>query len=122
VIYWQILELWKRNVKSSVLALPEDYPYRLETLRHLVQLQLHLEMRQNKTKDLEEIIMNLSPIYDEWHAKTIAEGEKVGEKRGDLKARLEIVRQLLGENMPVERISALTRVSIDQIQKLQAEN
>ncbi len=38
-------------------------------------LQVNLQMRQNRSNDLREVIMNLAPAYEQWYAKTIAEGE-----------------------------------------------
>jgi hypothetical protein len=32
-------------------------------------------MRQNKTKHIREVIMNLMPVYEKWEAEKIAEGE-----------------------------------------------
>ncbi len=70
----------KTEAVKELLALPEDYPYREETQRHLSRLQVNLEMRQNKNADLREVIMNLAPAYDEWYAKTIEEGKQKGKQ------------------------------------------
>lgn len=49
---------------NELTALPLDHPCRGETLHHISRLQINLKLRQNKTKDLQEIIMNLAPAYD----------------------------------------------------------
>jgi predicted transposase/invertase (TIGR01784 family) len=111
---------------QEVLALPEDYPYRLETLRHLTQLRLYLEMRQNKSRDLKEVIMNISAAYEEWETKTIAKGVELGKKRGvklgDTAARLEIAQQLLANSMPIEKVANLTKLSLEQIQAIATQS
>jgi hypothetical protein len=70
------------NAVKELLALPQDYTYRRSTLRHLAILQVSLEIRQNKSRDLQEVMMNLMPAYEQWEAEKIAEGEKRGRKLG----------------------------------------
>lgn len=106
---------------NELLALPETHRYRLETLRHLAVLQVNLQMRQNKTKDLREVIMNLAPAYEQWYAKTIAEGEQRGEARGEQVRSTEIARRMLSKNMPLQEIAELTELTIEQLKMLQAE-
>jgi len=33
-------------------------------------LQANLKIRQNKTKDIREVMMNLAPAYDKWLEET----------------------------------------------------
>ncbi len=105
------------NAVNELLALPEAYRYRLETLRHLAVLQVNLQMRQNKTKDLREVIMNLAPAYEQWYAKTIAEGEQ----RGELVRSTQIAQRMLSKNIPLSEIAELTELTIEQLQRLQSE-
>jgi hypothetical protein len=107
------------NAVKELLSLPKDYAYRLETLRHLAILQVSLKMRQNKGKDLQEVMMNLMPAYEKWEAEKIAEGEKRGEKSGEANRSLEIARRMLVKNMPIAEIMELTDLTIEQIQELQ---
>jgi predicted transposase YdaD len=108
-----------------LLALSETHRYRLETLRHLAVLQVNLQMRQNKTKDLREVIMNLAPAYEQWYAKTIAEGEQRGEARGEARGEFvrstQIARRMLSRNIPLTEIAELTELTIEQLQILQSE-
>jgi hypothetical protein len=78
-------------------------------VRHLSALQVNLKMRQNRGKDLREVIMNLAPAYEQWYANTIAEGEQIGitkgeqigitkgEKIGITKSKQETARRMLSK-------------------------
>jgi hypothetical protein len=122
------------NAVKELLALPEDYPYREETQRHLSMLQVNLKMRQNKSRDLREVIMNLAPAYEEWYAKTIEEGKQKGEQLGIVKGKqigitegkqvqsIQTARRMLSKNMSLEEIAELTDLSLARIQALQAES
>jgi hypothetical protein len=120
----------QRAAIKELLALRDDYPYRRETVRHLSMLQVNLQMRQNRSKDLREVIMNLAPAYEQWYAKTIAEGEQLGITKGkqigitegEQVRGIKIARRMLRKNMPIEEIAELTELSIVQLQALQAEN
>ena len=52
-------ELQKEAI-DTLFGLPKDHPYRTQTLEHLSILQINLKARQNKTKDIKEVIMGLS--------------------------------------------------------------
>jgi hypothetical protein len=114
------------NAVKELLALPEDYPYREETQRHLSMLQVNLKMRQNKDRDLREVIMNLAPAYEEWYAKTIEEGKQKGKLLGITEGKqvqsIQTARRMLGRNMSLEEIAELTDLPLARIQALQAEN
>jgi hypothetical protein len=129
-----IATLWIRLLaKGSVQAkavqelvdLPDAHPYRRETMRHLAALQVNLKIRQNRTKDQQEVMMNLAPAYEKWYAETVAESEKRGEQRGEQRGQqtkaMEIARRMINKNMPLEEIAELTGFSIAQLQTLQAE-
>jgi predicted transposase/invertase (TIGR01784 family) len=91
-------------------------------------------MRQNKTRDLREVIMNLAPAYEQWYAKTKQEGKQEGELLGMIKGKqlgitegkqaqsIQTARRMLGRNMPLEEIAELTDLPLDRIQALQAES
>ncbi len=42
---------------KELAAFPPDHPYLQETLEHISSLQINLKLRQNKTKDIKEVIM-----------------------------------------------------------------
>jgi hypothetical protein len=126
------------NAVRELSALPEDYAYRRSTLRHLAILQVSLAMRQNKSRDLQEVMMNLMPAYEQWEAEKLAEGEERGEKRGrklgkeegkkegkkeglklgEERKGMEIALRMLERDIPIAEIADLTGLSIAQIQSL----
>jgi hypothetical protein len=112
----------QRAAIKELLALDDDYPYRRETVCHLSKLQVNLQMRQNRSKDLREVIMNLAPAYEQWYAKTIEQGKQEGKQEGITEGKQQTARRMLGRNMPLEEISDLTDLTIAQLQALQAEN
>jgi hypothetical protein len=66
----------------EILALRADHPYRQQTIEHLARLQMTLQARQNESRLFREVAMNLSPVYDEWREKTLAEGREQGISQG----------------------------------------
>jgi predicted transposase/invertase (TIGR01784 family) len=106
------------------LALPLDHPYRGETLRHISRLQINLKLRHNKTKDLREVIMNLSPAYDKWLEETLTQGRKEGLKEGLKESREEtgmtIAARMLQINLPIETIVQVTGLSVEMVQSLRS--
>jgi hypothetical protein len=122
------------NAVKELLALDDDYPYKQETQRHLSALQVNLKMRQNKTRDLREVIMNLAPAYEQWYTKTkqegitegkqigITEGKQIGITEGKQAQSIQTARRMLSRNMSLEEIAELTDLPIDRIQALQAES
>jgi predicted transposase YdaD len=71
-------------------------------------------MRQNKTKDIREVIMNLMPVYEKWEAEKIAQGEQ---SKG-----ITIARRMLTRGIPIAEIAELTELTMLQIQAIQAED
>jgi hypothetical protein len=120
----------QRAAIEELISLEEDYPYQRETLRHLSMLQVNLKMRQNNSKDLREVMMNLAPAYEQWYKKTIAEGKQIGITEGKQigitegkqAQSIQTARRMLSKNMPLEEIAELTDLPLTQIQSLQAEN
>jgi hypothetical protein len=114
---------------AELIALPPDHPYRQDTLKHISILQVNLEVRQNKTKQLKETIMNLSPAYEEWHRKTIAEGAALAQKtfeqtrkaiiaEGEQKARRSLAQKMLQEGASIEFVVKVTGFSPAEIAAL----
>jgi predicted transposase YdaD len=65
-----------------------------------------LKSRQNKTKEVKEVMMNLAPAYEQWLQQT----------RED--TQLEIARRMLRKNMPLAEIAELTGLAIATLQSL----
>jgi hypothetical protein len=121
--------LGKGSVQAQAIkeltALPPDHPYLQETLEHISSLQISLKLRQNKTKDIKEVIMNLSPAYEKWKEETLAEGEARGEARGEVrgsrKALVSVARTMLREGVAIAFIAKITGFSIAEIEQLVLE-
>jgi hypothetical protein len=86
--------------------LPLDHPYRGTTLHHISRLQVNLKLRQNKSKEIREIIMNLAPAYDAWLEEVKTEEQ------------ITIARRMLQRNVPIEDIASDTGLSIEFLQTL----
>ena len=54
--------------------------------------------------------------------KNAEEAEERGKVEGKHERNIEIVRNLLNINMPVEQIALVTSLSVEEIQKLMSEN
>jgi hypothetical protein len=105
--------------------------YNYGALDPVVRLKYQGNLDNRKTRDLREVVMNLTPAYEKWEAEKIAEGEKRGERRGERRGKklgeklgetnrsLQIASRLLEKQMPIAEIAELTELTIEQIQKLQ---
>jgi hypothetical protein len=93
--------------------LPKDHPYRQETLKHISILQINLKLRQNKTNNIKEVIMNLSPAYEKWHEETLAEGSK--------QTLVSVAKTMLREGLAIDLITKITGFSATEIAQLSAE-
>ncbi len=69
----------QKEAIETLFALPKDHPYRKLTLEHLSILQINLKARHNKTKAIKEVIMGLSPVYEQWREETLSEGRQEGQ-------------------------------------------
>jgi hypothetical protein len=106
---------------AELLALPTQHPYRQETMKHLAVLQINLRVRQNKTKDQREVIMNLAPVYEKWREETLTEGKQEGRQEGRQEERRSLALKMLEANAAVEFVAQITGYSIAEIQQLQAK-
>jgi hypothetical protein len=97
---------------SELIKLPSDHPYRGEILRHISRLQINLNIRQNKTKDIREVMMNLAPAYDKWLEETLDQGRK--------ETQTAIALQFLRMNIPIDIIAQGTGLSIETLEALRS--
>jgi predicted transposase/invertase (TIGR01784 family) len=112
----------ERPVSSEVRTIDLVFYPNQEKLESLTALGLLGKMlTHHQTKDLREVMMNLAPAYEQWYAKTIAEGEQRGEVRGELVRSTEIARRMLSKNMSLQEIAEFTELTIEQLKMLQAE-
>jgi hypothetical protein len=103
---------------KELLALPPTHPYRQDTIRHIATLQINFQVRQNRSKEIKEVMMNLSPAYEQWVEETEARGEARGETRGQRKERLSIARNLLQEGASlalVIKVTGLTQAEVEEL-------
>jgi hypothetical protein len=109
---------------QALLTLPPAHPYRQITLENIAILRINLEMRQNKSKQIKEVIMNLSPAYEKWRQETLAEGEARGEARGEAQgqkyASISIARSMLQEGLPIDLITKVTGLASTEIAQLRS--
>ena len=99
---------------DELIKLPIDHPYRGEILRHISRLQVNLKIRQNKTKDIREVMMNLAPAYDKWLEETLTQGR--GEGREETQTAIAL--QFLRMNIPIDIIAQGTGLSIEDLETL----
>jgi hypothetical protein len=114
--------LGKDHVQSEaiaeLIALPEDHPYRQETIHHIAILQVNLQVRQNKTKAIKEVIMNLSPAFEKIRDELLAEGEARGKQSGQQVERRSMAKKMLQEGASIEFITKVTGFSPTEIAAL----
>jgi hypothetical protein len=101
---------------NELTALPLDHPYRGTTLHHISRLQINLKLRQNKSREIREIIMNLAPAYDAWLDEV--EGKAI--TKGKNEEQITIARRMLQINLPIETIAQVTGLSIEFLQQLRS--
>ncbi|OLP17487.1 hypothetical protein BST81_16625 [Leptolyngbya sp. 'hensonii'] len=113
----------QRQAIRELLALAPEHPARRTTLEHLARLQITLQSRQNLTKDEQEIVVNLSPIYQQWREETLQQGRQEGIQQG-IQQGQQIERQLmLSRTVPIllqsgltlEQIAQQLQVSLDEV-------
>jgi hypothetical protein len=75
--------LWLRllgrgSVQQQAIAelLLIKHPFRRHALEQLAILQVTLQARQNLNREEKELVMNLSPVYEQWKAETLEAGER----------------------------------------------
>jgi predicted transposase YdaD len=105
---------------DELIALPRDHPYQAEILFHISRLQVNLNIRQNKTKDIREVMMNLAPAYDKWLEETLTQGRGEGLKEGREETQTAIAIRLMRRNMPLNEISQDTGLSIETLEALRS--
>jgi hypothetical protein len=104
---------------QELMNLDLKHPYRQVAFENISILRINLEMSENKTKQIKEVIMNLSPAYEKWRQDTLNEGEARGENRGKKigqeETRFSIARNLLQEGADVAFIAKVTGLSVEEI-------
>jgi Domain of unknown function (DUF4351) len=102
---------------TELAQLPLDHPYRNPLMDSLANLKVILEERSSRTPEEQDLFMQLSPIYLE----KIAAAEQIGEQRGRLQERREMVNLFLTEQfspIPSELIARVEALNAEQFQSL----
>ena len=110
----------QRSAIRELLALPPTHPYRQETLKHLTMLQINFKARQNKTKEIQEAIMSLSIVYEQWEKETLDQGRTEGEQIGQEAERQSIALKMLQAGALVDFVVQVTGYSVEEVRSLQA--
>jgi predicted transposase YdaD len=107
----------QRRAIEEVTELPQEHPYRQNTLELLGNLKVTLESQENIQPEDRDLIMQLSPLYLE----KIQAAEQKGKLEGKQEDRQEIALRMLRKNMPLEIISELTELNSEQLQSLRSQ-
>jgi hypothetical protein len=83
---------------EELVELPKEIPFKANLLELLANWRKNLELRNEKTPDDREAIMNLSPAYLQDRQQWLEEGRVEGEFQGVIKGRFEAKLQLI-ENL-----------------------
>jgi predicted transposase/invertase (TIGR01784 family) len=105
----------QKRAISELMTLPQTHPYRQLSLRHIAVLQKNLQARQNLSKDLREVAMNLAVTYEQIEAELIQKGIEQGKAQESRKIALELLR----EGMSPEKVARLTELPIDHLPRLE---
>jgi hypothetical protein len=103
----------QRRAIEEVNELPQEHPYRQNTLELLGNLKVTLESQANIQPEDRDLIMQLSPLY--------LEKIQAAKQEGKLEDRQEIALRMLRKNMPLETIVELTELNTEQLQALQSQ-
>ena len=91
---------------------------------NIKEAKSELEKLEMSPEDRELYELRLKAIRDEINIREsgytdgMRDGEEKGKKQGELQKSLEIAKNMLKENMPIEVISKLTGLSQEEIEKL----
>ena len=110
----------QKEAIDTLFNLPKDHPYRTQTLERLSILQINLKSRQNKTKDIKEVIMGLSPVYEKWREETLLQGRQEGRQGGRQEGRQE-GRTSLVELLLTQKFGSLSDRMTQKITQLTSQ-
>jgi hypothetical protein len=78
----------QKRAVEELTTLPENNPFRENLLEILADWRKNLELRDNLSREEEEVIMNLSPAYlqqiEDWKQEGKQEGKEEGRQEGQL--------------------------------------
>jgi Domain of unknown function (DUF4351) len=103
----------QREAIAELLALPPDQPMKRKTIEHLAVLQISLNLGQNLDNDERAIVMNLTPVYEQWRKETLQEGRR----EEGLNFALRLVSRRIGTISP-ETEAQIRTLSLAQLEEL----
>ena len=112
----------QKQAVEELVNLPTENPYRLNLLEILADWRKNLELRDNKTNEDQEVIMNLSPAYLQDRQQWINEGRLEGRLEGQLEGRLETIPLLIKLGLTVEQIAQELNLDINVIRNYLNQN
>lgn len=66
----------QRSAIAELMKLPEGHPFRQQTVEQLSNLRITIETRKKLKQEERELIMALSPVYEQWQAETLQQGRR----------------------------------------------
>jgi len=101
-------------------ALSEDNPFRAIALKLLYNLSKNLEALPRKSREEQEVIMRLAPLYQQDREKAIQEGRVQGIEQGrqrEASLILRLLQRRCGE-IPTNWAEVIRELSIEQLEEL----
>ena len=94
-----------------------------EEMQMLVEKDKYIDKAYRRLEEMSvdeqkrwEYEMRQKAIRDQRHM--LASGRREGEKIGELQGKLEMAREMLKDNMPIEKVAKYAGLSVEEIQKL----
>lgn len=112
---WDWLRFIKTNNEEEMEMLAHENP-EIEKAYDALQDLSNDEVIRHEAQQREMYLQNEMAINEERYEQGMKEGKEQGIKEG----KIEIAKNLLRINLPLEQISAATGLSVDEIKKLKS--
>ena len=112
---WDWLRFIKTNNEEEMEMLAHENP-EIEKAYDALQDLSNDEAIRHEAQQREMYLQNEMAINEERYEQGIKKGKEQGLKE----SKIEIAKNLLGINLPLEQISAATGLSVDEIKKLKS--
>ena len=120
---WDWLRFIKTNNEEEMEMLAQENP-EIEKAYGALQDLSNDEAIRHEAQQREMYLQNEMAINEERYEQGIKKGKeqgiKEGKEQGLKESKIEIAKNLLGINLPLEQISAATGLSVDEIKKLKS--
>ena len=123
-----------RKIAKNLFDLIIQFRNENDIKKYKEYLMLYIELAFNKKLDKKEakqiiddieggsmFFITLDHIFQQEKEKGKEEGMKEGLKEGEKQKSIEIAKELLADGMPLIKISKITKLSIDEIEKIKSE-